>query len=99
MGVIAGEGHLGLEITTVVQGFRIEHYEGYAPFEHVVVHKLGSGQSLIDSFTGGRHFVVEIATVAMRTSILVHVSLLRALNSFMSTRCATSAMFAVSFGI
>jgi hypothetical protein len=28
----------------------------------------------------------------MRTSMLVHVSLLRALNSFMSTRCAASAI-------
>ena len=40
MRVIAGEGHLGLEIAAVVEGIRIEHDKGDTPFEDVVIHQL-----------------------------------------------------------
>mgnify|MGYP004501963399 CR=1 FL=1 len=36
--------------------------------------------------------MIDMELVRSRTSMLVHVSLLSALNSFMSTRCAASAM-------
>ena len=41
---------------------------------------------------GGRHSYGRDGGGGMRTSMLVHVSLLRALNSFMSTLCAASAI-------
>lgn len=36
--------------------------------------------------------MIDMDIAVRHTSMLVHVSLLRALNSFMSTRCAASAM-------
>jgi hypothetical protein len=46
MGIIAGEGHLGLEITTVVEGIRVEHDKSHTPFKDVIVQELQWGQSL-----------------------------------------------------
>lgn len=89
MRVVAGEGHLGLEISPIVQGVRVQYNECYTPLEDVVVHQLGFGQLLL---LGDRHSTNVTEGLRQRTSILVHVSLLRALNSFMSTRCAASAM-------
>jgi hypothetical protein len=94
--VIAGKGHLGLEVATVVERVWVEHNQGHAPLKDIVVQELYSSQSVSQSVTGkpigGRHTVVDMAVLVGHTSMLVQVSLLSALNSFMSTRCAASAM-------
>jgi cytochrome c-type biogenesis protein CcmE len=41
MGIVAGEGHLGLEVAAVVEGVLVQHDERYAPLEDVFVDELG----------------------------------------------------------
>jgi hypothetical protein len=49
MRVIAGKGHLGLEVTAVVERVWIEHDEGNAPLEDVIVQELWNGQLMFTS--------------------------------------------------
>lgn len=37
IGIVAGEGHIGLEVAAIVHGVRVEHDEGNVPFEDVVI--------------------------------------------------------------
>lgn len=37
VGVVGGEGEAGFEVAAVVEGVRVEDYEGHAPGEDVVV--------------------------------------------------------------
>jgi hypothetical protein len=89
VGIAAGKGHLGLEISPIVQRVWVQDNECYTPLEDVVVHQLEVGQLLLHS---GRHSTSDTKDMRKPASIWVHVSLLRALNSFMSLRCAASAI-------
>lgn len=41
VGIVAGEGHFGLEVAAVVERVLVEHDERYAPLKDVLVDQLG----------------------------------------------------------
>jgi hypothetical protein len=84
--VVFGEGEFRLEVAAVVEGVRVQHDKGGAPLKDVLVDELqrSVGCSLC------RCPVCEPGE--RLTSMLVHVSLLSALNSFMSNRSADCAI-------
>ena len=84
VGICLGEGELRLEVAAVVERVGIQDDERDAPLKDVVVDQLGASQPC------GRAGCPS--ETWRRTSMLVHVSLLSALNSFMSMRSADCAM-------
>ena len=43
-GIVLGEGHLGLEVATIVERVGIQNDQGDRPFEDIVVNELLAGQ-------------------------------------------------------
>ena len=83
MRVVARERHLSLEVAAIVHGLFVHDDEGDTPLEDILVDEL---QGMLAMWLLGEKWC------GIGTSMLVHVSLLRALNSFMSIRSADCAM-------
>ena len=82
-GIILGEGELRLVVAAVVERVRVQDNESDAPLEDILVDEL---EGVLAMWLLGEKWC------DIGTSMLVHVSLLRALNSFMSMRSADCAM-------
>lgn len=73
MGVVAGKGHLCLEISSVVEGLRVDDHESHIPAKDFVFCKLIKRSAML------RCLPLPLAL----TSTLTHFSLESSLNSFM----------------